>query len=132
MSSSAIDLHSLNPLFIRSQFQSEKVDLLAKARQYTSQSLIHQVSISEIMIMTTTALLKTKSQSLIHQVSISEIMIMTTTALLKTKSQSLIHQVSISEKINVVVCRDWGAKSQSLIHQVSISEGGLFPANKYR
>ena len=113
-----------------------------------SQSLIHQVSVSEgkkLVLLhlihwnglnplfirsqfqrkSRTGMLRRslRSQSLIHQVSVSERE--TGFAANKTytvQSQSLIHQVSVSEERHSGALRHSPAKSQSLIHQVSVSE----------
>ena len=61
----------LNPLFIRSQFQRVKDGAVSTQVAISSQSLIHQVSVSESDEMLGLAR-KKKSQSLIHQVSVSE------------------------------------------------------------
>ena len=63
-----------------------------------------------------------RSQSLIHQVSVSDLDFIYYEYRRRKKSQSLIHQVSVSDNTDPFgeyELEDW---SQSLIHQVSVSE----------
>ena len=62
------------------------------------------------------------SQSLIHQVSVSEMSIFIIWIINYLWSQSLIHQVSVSEDFNSALNIAPIRLSQSLIHQVSVSE----------
>jgi len=64
------------------------------------------------------------SQSLIHQVSVSDAKKRLPNGIILSASQSLIHQVSVSDFTNRVDDPFPGnGKSQSLIHQVSVSDG---------
>ena len=115
-------IESLNPLFIRSQFQSNNIPTLIADLYDPSQSLIHQVSVSE-RIGITKWRGSVLSQSLIHQVSVSETAVGVEPIKGAKKSQSLIHQVSVSEeemKLKIATIAPF--LSQSLIHQVSVSE----------
>ena len=71
-----------------------------------SQSLIHQVSVSEIITPPSEAENHGMSQSLIHQVSVSERLMIQRLRLLNLKSQSLIHQVSVSEENKLRLCKE--------------------------
>ena len=63
---------SLNPLFIRSQFQISHDSGVICIIQKESQSLIHQVSVSDCDWNVVDGDADRKSQSLIHQVSVSD------------------------------------------------------------
>ena len=95
--------------------------------QVTSQSLLHQVSVSDSIDIIIKAINRAKaSQSLLHQVSVSDFDWTSdtgSTAGDTVESQSLLHQVSVSDTdaqfltaINLI------ASSQSLLHQVSVSD----------
>ena len=91
-----LPVEGLNPLFIRSQFQMEMVPFQAPEKfAIQSQSLIHQVSVSDPSWPSPACFLLS-SQSLIHQVSVSDERIKSVAERYK-KSQSLIHQVSVSD-----------------------------------
>ena len=62
----------LNPLFIRSQFQILTTEPWVELLTVRSQSLIHQVSVSDKVNQSTFLYQSHGSQSLIHQVSVSD------------------------------------------------------------
>ena len=63
------------------------------------------------------------SQSLIHQVSVSDLRIIALNRFgVCLLSQSLIHQVSVSDLKQIYSVVRGGGESQSLIHQVSVSD----------
>ena len=104
---------------------------IAKEQAPQSQSLIHQVSVSEETIAKVNGFSFNTSQSLIHQVSVSEHWIYSrgggwilglNPLFIRSQFQSIAKSMVL---IRIKL-------SQSLIHQVSVSEGSLFPANKYR
>ena len=119
---------TFHPLFIRSQFQSFHGIIDEVRISNVSQSLIHQVSDSDLLALAPVCIGFFLSQSLIHQVSVSDL-----TLFCKSHLKLLsLNPLFIRSQIQSVHWTDGYLRqkmSQSLIHQVSVSddEDGIRP-----
>ena len=122
----------LNPLFIRSQFQISRT-LLGSVRRRQRVSIPYSSGLSfRWIIFYTMAFSGAVSQSLIHQVSVSD----GATGFNWWLMEHCLNPLFIRSQFQIIVklsLLSWHRSlSQSLIHQVSVSDSSLFPANKYR
>ncbi len=116
-------LECLNPFYIRSRIPTEKNGSFSNPGGM-SQSLLHQVTYSDLIRGNQEVAEAMVSQSLLHQVTYSDDRFSFNEGVDYGMSQSLLHQVTYSDSISPNILKRTISWSQSLLHQVTYSDLG--------